>query len=157
LSNVIGIQYMISTNKYKPFIISVSIGAVITLLLNIFLIPVYGALGAVIASLIAEAFVTLYQIISTRKEIPFARYILETSKAFIAAILMEVIIYLMDLGFYQDLVQLLSPRMSVDFYTLIILGVYGILGVITYFIFNLMFKTNVQMDIMNRFIKIFKK
>jgi len=157
LSNVIGIQYMISTNKYKPFIISVSIGAVITLLLNIFLIPVYGALGAVIASLIAEAFVTLYQIISTRKEIPFARYILETSKAFIAAILMGVIIYLMDLGFYQDLVQLLSPRLSVDFYTLIILGVYGVLGVITYYIFNLMFKTNVQMDIMNRFIKIFKK
>lgn len=157
LSNVIGIQYMISTNKYKPFIISVSIGAIITLGLNIFLIPIYGALGAVIASLIAEGFVTLYQIISTRKEIPFMKYILNTYKTFISAIMMGLILYVVDLSFYSDFVQLLSPRLSEDIYTLLILGFYGGIGVIIYLILNLFLKTSIQEDMMNRFIKIFKK
>ena len=61
LSNVTGIQYLIATNKQNIFTITVIIGALCNLILNLILIPKFFALGAGIASIVAEIIITTIQ------------------------------------------------------------------------------------------------
>lgn len=62
LSNVTGTQYLLSTKKQKQFTISVICGAIVNAILNLILINMFDALGAVIATVIAELTVTAVQI-----------------------------------------------------------------------------------------------
>ncbi len=68
-SNVIGMQFLIATKKEKAFTISVTVGAGVNFCLNIFMITLWGAIGAAIASVIAEFSVTLVQYIYAHKTI----------------------------------------------------------------------------------------
>ena len=61
LSNVTGIQYFIPRNFLKYYNISLIVGSFVNLFLNLFLIPRYFAIGATLASVIAETFVTSIQ------------------------------------------------------------------------------------------------
>lgn len=69
LSNVTGLQYLIQVKKQKEFTISVGVGAVINVLLNLFLINEYGAMGATISSVIAETVILLMNVIFYTKDI----------------------------------------------------------------------------------------
>lgn len=68
-SNVFGTQYLLAIGKTKLFTLSVTVGAVVNLLLNFYFIPRYFSIGAAIGTLIAEFAVTLVQYIMVRKEI----------------------------------------------------------------------------------------
>ena len=63
LSNILGIQILIPFNKEKFVFYSVSVGAIVNFLLNLFLIPIYQHIGAAIATIIAEIAVTITQLI----------------------------------------------------------------------------------------------
>lgn len=76
MSNVIGVQYLLPTNRTREYTISVTFGAIVNLLLNVFLIPRFGAIGACIGTVCAEASVTLIQYKYISKEIN-TRYYLE--------------------------------------------------------------------------------
>ena len=60
-SNILGIQVMLPMKKEKEFTISVTVGAVTNLILNMILILKFKALGATIASVTAECAVTFTQ------------------------------------------------------------------------------------------------
>lgn len=62
LSGIIGVQVMIPLNMEKFVFWSVFVGAMSDLLLNLFLIPIYGASGAAMATTIAETVVLIVQI-----------------------------------------------------------------------------------------------
>ena len=68
ISNVIGVQFLIPTNRQNLLTLSVLIGALVNFILNIILIRVYQSIGAAISSIIAEATVTFVQIYLVRKE-----------------------------------------------------------------------------------------
>lgn len=61
LTNIIGIQILVAMGRGKNTLYSVLAGAVTDLILNIILIPKYGAIGAAIGTLIAEIVVLLVQ------------------------------------------------------------------------------------------------
>ena len=61
-SNVTGTQYLLPIHREHEFTISVTIGAVVNIIANLFLISVYGANGAAIATVISEVTVTFVQI-----------------------------------------------------------------------------------------------
>ena len=61
LSNVFGIQYMIPVGITNKYTISVVSGAVTNCLVNFFLIPKFGAYGAIVGSVSAELVVVLVQ------------------------------------------------------------------------------------------------
>lgn len=61
ISNVFGTQYMIPTRRMKEYTTSILSGMVVNVLLNILLIPKFGAMGAVFATLLAEITVSLRQ------------------------------------------------------------------------------------------------
>lgn len=63
LSEGVKTQYLIPNSHNKCFIISVSSGAAINLILNVILIPSMGAMGAVIGTLFAEITALLIQIL----------------------------------------------------------------------------------------------
>lgn len=90
ISSVTGTQYLLPTNRMKAYTSSVVLGAVVNLLLNLILIPSYGALGAAFSSVLAEATVTTSQIIFVRKSIYTKSYILQTGQSLIASLIMII-------------------------------------------------------------------
>lgn len=90
LSNVIGAQYLLPTKQQKKFTISVIIGAIVNIILNIVLIKLYKSIGAAIATVIAEFSVTITQLILVRKEIKIYDVFKISYKYIIASIFMFV-------------------------------------------------------------------
>lgn len=82
LSNVIGIQYLLPTKKQKEFTNSVLVGALINFIINIFVISKLESVGAAVATLFAEIFVTLIQFYYIRNEFNI-KYILKLSFKYI--------------------------------------------------------------------------
>lgn len=154
ISNVIGIQYLIPTNQNKHFIGSVSLGAFGVLVLNFMLIPKYGAMGAVIATLAAEMLLVLYQLIVTVKQINFFKLVFDTYKSFISAIIMALIVNVLILTTFDNIFIYLSNYFSEGLSTFVTIG--GIIGVggLIYLILNFILKNPNQIAIIER---IFKK
>ncbi len=85
-SNVVGIQLLVPTGREKHLTRSVLVGACVNVVLNAVMIPLWAALGAAIASVIAECAVTATQLFTVRREVDlskilksFVRYFLLTS------------------------------------------------------------------------------
>lgn len=74
-ANVIRTQYLIPLNKDKSYIVSVSLGAIVNLIINYMLIGKLGAFGAVIGTIIAEFVVMFVQTLYVYKEIEVIKYI----------------------------------------------------------------------------------
>ncbi len=64
--NVVQTQYLIPFHREHVYIWSVSLGAITNIILNLVLIPFYGASGAVIGTFGAEIVVCIYQMICIR-------------------------------------------------------------------------------------------
>lgn len=77
-ANVIRTQYLIPTRRDKEYSVSVFVGAGVNLLLNLLLIPRYGALGAAFGTLFAEIAVCVVQTLSVKKELPILQYLLKS-------------------------------------------------------------------------------
>lgn len=71
ISNLLGIQILYPKDKIGLVIWSVSVGALVNVILNILLIPGHGAVGAAVSTLFAELSVTAVQLIYGRKYYPF--------------------------------------------------------------------------------------
>lgn len=67
VSNLTGIQMLIPLKKEKYLCYSVILAAVINMLLNLILIPTYGAVGAAVSVAIAEGSILLFQIYILRQ------------------------------------------------------------------------------------------
>jgi O-antigen/teichoic acid export membrane protein len=68
-SNVIGLQYLVPTGREKLLTVSVFSGALVNVVLNLFLIRAFAARGAAIASVVAELVVSAVQFYFVRREI----------------------------------------------------------------------------------------
>ena len=77
IGDLIRTQYMIPAKMDRLYTIAIFIGAGVNLIANFFLISRFGALGAVLGTLLAELAVTLFELICTRDQIQFGRYILD--------------------------------------------------------------------------------
>lgn len=71
ISNVIGMQYLVPTGKETYLTRSVMIGSIVNVGFNAFLIPRFGALGAAIASVIAETCVSCIQAYTVHEVLNF--------------------------------------------------------------------------------------
>ena len=70
ISNVVGKQYLLPTNQNRVYTVSVVAGAFVNFFLNLILIPFFNAIGASIATVLAEVAVTFVQCWHVRKELP---------------------------------------------------------------------------------------
>ena len=102
-ANIIRNQYLLPHGKENLYTISVFLGAVINVLLNVFLIPKFGAYGASIASLTAEIIVTVAQTGFSMKNLPIAKYISYSFPFALFGILMDISIRNIYIG--NDLIS----------------------------------------------------
>lgn len=140
LSTTIGTQYLVSIKKQNVQTLAVVTGAMINCTLNLILIPLYASIGAVIATVIAEFFIAVIEIVYViKKKIISARDIFGgISKYLIASIIMFLVVYLvarsLSIGIVYTIIEIL-------------------IGVITYIVILLIMKDEFLIDIKGVLIK----
>lgn len=92
-ANVIRTQHLIPKEKDRIYIMSVSIGAVTNLVMNLIFIPSYGSIGACFGTIAAEFIVMAYQAFAIREELPIKQYIMQSFPFFVKAAIMCCLIY----------------------------------------------------------------
>ncbi len=73
--NVIRTQYLIPREMDKEYIVSAFLGAIVNLIANLVLIPIYKSSGACIGTILAEFTVMFYQTYKVRKLLPLNEYL----------------------------------------------------------------------------------
>ena len=89
-TNIMGIQILIPHNKNKEFLTSTTVPAIVSVGLNLLLLPKFGYIGAAIVSVLTEVFVWGIQLYFTRKYLKDVPIFKSTVKIFLASILMYV-------------------------------------------------------------------
>ena len=107
MSNVFGIQYLLPLNRMRAFTLSVTFGAVLNIIINFALIPLFGVIGATVATVISEFAVTAYQYFSIRKEFSFSDLFGGLWKYFISGLLMFAVVFWMNQSFKMTMIQLI--------------------------------------------------
>lgn len=95
ISNVTGTQYMVPTGMTKEYSTSVISGALINMVINLILIPKYGAYGAIVGSLVAEASVTIVQMLFIKKRLSINFFNASQLKYLISAFIMSLVVTLL--------------------------------------------------------------
>lgn len=95
-ANVVRTQYILPKKMDDIYVKSAFLGAIVNLIINFFLIPLKGAIGASIGTLFAEIVVCIYQVIRVRKYLPISLYIKKGIPFFISGIVMFSIIYFIN-------------------------------------------------------------
>ena len=74
-ANVVRTQYLIPNKKDTVYLISVILGAIVNLIINLLLIPRLHAVGAAIGTICAETVVCMYQILCVRHALSLVKYV----------------------------------------------------------------------------------
>lgn len=124
LSNVTGMQYLIPTKQQKYLTYSVTLGAVVNVILNSILIPGYYSIGAAIGSIVAEITVTSVQFFFVRKTISIKRIFLSSIKYLVSALVMFCVVYpladMLEAGIVSTLILIVLGA-AVYYFLLILL------------------------------------
>lgn len=96
ISNVTGTQYFIPTKRQKWFTLTVLTGAGVNFSLNMLLIYFFQSFGAAIASVAAEAVVSIVQLILVRKELSPMQIVREGKNYYLAGLVMLFMLWLED-------------------------------------------------------------
>lgn len=121
-ANVLRTQYLIPKEKDKDYIISVSLGALINLIMNSIFIPKYGSIGACFGTIAAEAIVAIYQSISVRKELNIEEYLKKSIPFLLKACIMFIIVYSLNFVKMNSLLRIICQ-------ILLGVGIYGVLNI----------------------------
>lgn len=106
-ANVLRTQYLIPKEKDRGYVVSVILGAIINFIFNMIFINYWHATGAAIATLMAEATVTIAQLIYVRKQVKIKLILTSSIKYIITGIIMFGICMLYNLIDLQPILELL--------------------------------------------------
>ncbi len=120
-SNVFGLQYLVPTKRDTKFTISILIGSLSNVALNVVLIYYFWSWGAVIASLIAEALVTITMALIVRKELSIKKIIIQSWKYWVAGIVMFGVGYVTQLFLSSSIINSIILILECVFVYLIVL------------------------------------
>ena len=107
IANVIRTNFLIPLKKDKIYVVSTIIGAALNLVLNIIFIPMFGAYGACIGTIVAEFSLMLYQAINTARDISYMMVIRIYSRSLLTAIIMGGAMWILSLMSLQALTRII--------------------------------------------------
>ena len=119
ITNILGIQILVPTGREKIVLYSEIVGAVVDVIINALLIPVYASTGAAIGTLVAEFAVLIVQYLALKNEVCDAFKQIHFIKIMIALVLASLLslwVKRLDLG---DFVKLIISA-------LLFFGAYGV-------------------------------
>lgn len=96
-TNVIGNQYLLPTKRQKQYTISIIVGLLVNVILNLIFIKKLGAVGAGVVTSISQFIVLLVQIAYIHKQIDIKKILLSSIKYFIASLVMFFICCMLNL------------------------------------------------------------
>lgn len=134
-ANVIGIQYLIPTKKQNYYTFSVIIGALVNVVFNLILIPNFEAIGAAIASVLAELTGLLIQIYFVRKIFDFKYIFKKSINYLLSAFIMFIICVFINNVISNNLISLILQV---------------IIGIMLYFGILILIKDDLILKILNR-------
>ena len=123
-TNIMGIQILIPHNKNKEFMISTTIPAIVSVGLNLLLLPKLGYIGAAIVSVLTEALVWAIQLYFTRNYLKEVPLLASTFKIIGASALMYGVLFVV--------------KTTVNFTSVINVMLFATIGAILY-IFQILF------------------
>ena len=142
LNGITGTQYLVQIGKQKIYTISLILGAIVNVLLNLVLIHFFKGIGAAIASVIAETIILIIQLKYFKEQFTILEILKLSIKCLISGIVMFIVVFL------------LANYMSVSIINTLI---QAIAGIITYFIMLIILKYQFLKDILNQVISGAKK
>ncbi|MBI1717568.1 polysaccharide biosynthesis C-terminal domain-containing protein, partial [Lactobacillus crispatus] len=95
-SNALRVQYLLPIRHQKQFTISVTVGAVVNIILNFPLIHFYGLKGAMWSTVLSEISVTLYQLIAVRGLLSYRVLLNSLWKYLISGVVMFLPVFWMN-------------------------------------------------------------
>lgn len=128
-------QVSVATNNEKVITGARIIGAITNISLNMLLIPIWAELGAAIASVVSEFLLNVYQLIWSRKTVKYHIQKKSLLQSMLSSIVMGLLIYLICLFSSHRVVRLLGGFS---------------LGVVVYFIANILMKNEFMMTLLSR-------
>ena len=96
-SNVLGVQYLLPIHHQRDFTVSVTVGAVVNIILNIPLIHTWGLYGAMWSTVISEISVTLYQLWAVRGLLSYKKLFNDSWKYLISGLVMFIPVFWMNI------------------------------------------------------------
>lgn len=103
VAGIIGAQFLVPSNRTKEYTISILVGTLVNILINVPLLSLYGANGAAIATVVSEFFVTGIQFVFVRREIYFKDMFITLIKTVLASTIMvfcvRVLLGLLNVSF----------------------------------------------------------
>lgn len=105
--NVFRTQYILPKGMDTFYTKTVLIASLINILLNLFLIPVFGTVGAVIASITSEGFICIYQSIKIKSKFNFIKYLISLMKFFISGIILLLAVKVIPNLYFSEVINLL--------------------------------------------------
>ncbi len=136
-TNIIGNQLFMATNKEKWTLLSVTAGVLLNIVLNYLLIPKYAAMGAAVASVLAEGLVLGVQL-----------YLL-TRLLTMPSILRKMFIYIVDSLIMAVVIYFISHNVSVNYFLQLIVS--AISGLLIYGCLLLVQKNSIAIQIIRLF------
>ena len=144
ISNVTCTQYMVPTGMTKEYSISVISGALVNMLINLFLIPRWGAYGAIVGSIIAEFVVTFVQMIYIKQRVSIKFFDSSQLKYLLSSLVMLIVVFLIG-NFMIDNITISSSKVG-----LLINLVQIFVGIIVYFVGLLILKDKLLFTVINK-------
>lgn len=129
---IFGGQYLLPMNRMKIYTGSAVLGAVVSVLLNIAVIPFYGIIGATVVTVVSEFVVSFYQLYHIKNEFNLLKMFSELWKYVLAALGMFIIVFYMNQTFEMTIFQLLLQIF---------------IGVLVYLILNILLDTEIALFI----------
>jgi len=106
--NVTGVQLLLPLNRNQAYTRSVFLGAIISVGANLILIPLAGALGAAVATVLTEFSVTAYQLHAVRDFISRRQLFTATWKYLLSGLLMFSLLHLLPVHNFAGLILAVS-------------------------------------------------
>lgn len=119
LGVIFGSWYLVPMEKNKEYTLPIVMGAIFNIILNLILIPFFGALGAAISTVLTEGFIVGIQIWYLKRELPI-RSIL--NKSVLTYLLLSIVIVVLSLGI----------DMIFDYPNIMIIFIKVLVGIIVY-------------------------
>lgn len=121
-SNVIGTQYLLPVNRVKDFTTSVTVGAVVNIIMNFPLIHLWGLNGAMWSTVLSEISVTAYQLFVVRKSLDIRKMFAGSWKYLLSGIVMFVPVFWLNTHMKASwLWMLVEVALGVVTYSLMVL------------------------------------
>lgn len=108
-SYVIGVSYLVSTEQQNIYTVTVTIAAVVNVLMNLLLIPITGAIGAAIASVAAEFVALVLQIVYCvfKKGFSVWMFVIPLGKYIFSGVIMLFFLFWAKMSFGSDIIDLI--------------------------------------------------